>query len=131
MPLLSALEDLRDTTLKRVAGLLGRLDYLSRLRGAEGRYTHWGLARVHGEATAQEAIEEAHRATTQEILRTPLRKMVQDAENSGEAQAIDPAQYAQELQERGADLLPSQPSPGAVHHFNSVLRALSYLVKPR
>src|ERR1700733_6560773 len=131
MPLHSALEDLRDTTLRRVAGLLGKLNYLARLRGADGKYTHWGLSRVHGEAAAQEALAEAHRATTAEVLRTPLRRMVQDAENSSEAQNADPQQYAKELQERANEFLPSRAGAGSETHLRSVLRALSHLVKPR
>jgi hypothetical protein len=131
MPLHSALEDLRDTTLRKVTGLLGRLDYLARLRGADGKYSHWGLSRVHGDAAAQEALSEAHQATTAEILRTPLRRMVQDAETSGEAQDVPPHQYAKELEDRGAGLLPANPAAGSRRHLNSVLRVLSYLVKPR
>lgn len=131
MPLHSALEDLRDTTLRRVTGLLARLNYLARLRGKDGKYVHWGLARVHGEAAAQEALSEAHRATTAEVLRTPLRRMVRDAETSSEAQDADPQHYTKELQERADELLPSNPGAGSETHLRSVLRALSHLVKPR
>lgn len=131
MPLHSALEDLRDTTLRKVSGLLARLDYLARLRGADGKYSHWGLSRVHGEAAAQEALAEAHRSTTTEILRTPLRRMVLDAERSSEAQDVDLDQYMKELQERGEKLLPPQPGAGSARHLKSVLRVLSHLVKPR
>ena len=131
MPLHSALEDLRDTTLRKVTGLLAKLDYLARLRGGDGKYSHWGLSRVHGEAAAQEALAEAHRSTTTEILRTPLRRIVQDAENSGEAQNVAPERYAKELQERGEELLPSRAGAGSGRHLNSVLRVLSHLVKPR
>ncbi len=131
MPLHSALEDLKDTTLRKVTGLLGRLDYLARLRGRDGKYAHWGLSRIHGEAAAQEALAEAHRSTAEEVLRTPLRRMVRDAENSSEAQNVPPEQYAKELHERGEKLLPSHPGAGSARHLNSVLRVLSYLVKPR
>ena len=131
MPLRSALEDLKDTTLRKVTGLLGRLDYLARLRGPDGKYSHWGLSRVHGEVAAHEALAEAHRSTAAEVLRTPLRRMVRDAENSGEAQDIAPEQYAEQLQKRAEELLPSNSGPGSVRHLNSVLRVLSHLVKPR
>ena len=131
MPLHSALEDLKGTTLRRVTGLLGRLEYLAGLRGADGKYSHWGLSRVHGEAAAQEALAEAHRSTAEEVLRTPLRRMVRDVENSSEAQNAAPEQYAKALQERGEELLPSRPGAGSPRHLNSVLRALSHLVKPR
>jgi hypothetical protein len=131
MPLQSALEDLRDKTLRKVTGLLGRLEYLASLRGPGGRYSHWGLSRVHGEQAAETALSEAHRAATSEVLRTPLRKMLQDVEASGGARGVDPEQYAKELEEHSAELLPPHPSAGSVRHFSSVMRVLSYLVKPR
>jgi hypothetical protein len=86
---------------------------------------------VHGEDAAETALSEAHRAAASEVLRTPLRKMVQDVEASGEARGVAPEQYAKELQERSTELLPPNPSAGAVRHFSSVMRVLSYLVKPR
>lgn len=131
MPLHSALEDLRGTTLRKVTGLLAKLDYLARLRDADGKYSHWGLSRIHGEAAAQDALAEAHRSTTSEVLRTPLRRLVRDAENSSEAQNVVPEQYAKELQERAEELLPSRAGAGSGKHLNSVLRVLSYLVKRR
>jgi hypothetical protein len=131
MPLQSALEDLRNTTLRRVTALLMKLDYLSGLRTADGKYSHWGLARVHGQAAAQEALSEAHRSAAAEVLRTPLRKMVQDAQVSGETQDLPPERYIEDLQKRGNELLPPNPPAGSARHLKSVLRVLSYLVKSR
>jgi hypothetical protein len=131
MPLHSALEDLRDTTLRKVSGLLGRLEYLAGLRTKEGKYSHWGLARVHGEEAAGDAISQAHESTAAGILRAPLRRMVRDAEVSSEAKGVPPESFTQELLARGPDLLPTRPSAGSARHFKSVLRVLSYLTKAR
>lgn len=131
MPLRSALEDLRDTTLRRVSGLLARLEYLSHLRTKDGGYSHWGLTRVHGEAAAGEALAQAHQAATAGVLRTPLRRVLQDAEVSSEAKGISAGAYTEELQKRGEELLPPIPGAGSARHLKSVLRVLSYLTKPR
>src|ERR1700690_3234141 len=62
MTLNSALADLRATTLKAISGTLRKLQYLAGLRDAAGTYTHWGLARVHGELAATKALAEEHRS---------------------------------------------------------------------
>ena len=131
MPLRSALEDLRETTLRKVSGLLGRLEYLAHLRTSDGKYSHWGLAKTHGESASQEALSEAHRSALAGVLRTPLRRMVQDAEASSEAQGISAESFTKHLQEEGDSLLPPSPGAGAARHLKSVLRALSYLTKTR
>ena len=71
MTLKSAFEDVIGTTLAAVTGTIGKLDYVSRLRRREG-YSHWGLARVHGEEPAQKALAESHRLLFLKLLRTPL-----------------------------------------------------------
>ena len=75
MTLQSALEDLKNTTLSAVQGLLARLEYLASLRHQDGSYRHWGLSRVHGDLAAQRAVEDAHRATVTGILRTPMERL--------------------------------------------------------
>jgi len=53
----SALQDLRETTLAAVAGLLARLSYLGSLRRQEGGYRHWGLSLVHGDESSERALK--------------------------------------------------------------------------
>jgi hypothetical protein len=130
MPFRSAIEDLKTTTLKSISGLLGRLDYLAELRNS-GSYHHWGFSRTYGEPVAQQAMSEAHRATLSGILRTPLRRMVDDAQASSTQKGMQPAEFIDDLSSRAPELLPPSPGPGTVHHFNAVLHALSCLVKRR
>jgi len=131
MPLRSALEDLKGTTLRKVSGLLRKLDYPSQLRTKDGKYSHWGMSRVHGEAAANEAFLKAHESAAAEVLRTPLRKMVQDAEVSSQDKDVLAETYTRELLERAPELLPNKPSAGSLRHLRSVLRVLSHLTKPK
>src|SRR5881628_1912002 len=43
MTLKSALEDVLDTTLAAVSGIIGKLEYIAGLRDGSKKYTHWGL----------------------------------------------------------------------------------------
>ena len=55
MTLKSALQDVKETTLAAISGLLGKLVYLASLRRAQGRYEHWGMDLVHGPESAERA----------------------------------------------------------------------------
>lgn len=48
----SALEDFEGSSLGAVPGLLGKLYYVAMLHDGHGAYSHWGLARVHGQEAA-------------------------------------------------------------------------------
>ena len=90
MTLHSALEDLQETTLRAFTGCLNRLEYLSGLRDKEGSYFHWGFSRVYGDLAAQKALARAHRSQLSKVLAMPIRKLVQDAEQSSEVAGISP-----------------------------------------
>jgi hypothetical protein len=126
MPLLSALDDLLVNTLSAIPGLLGRLEYLSGLRSGNG-YGHWGLIRVHGERAAQQALTDAHELVLSEVLRTPLRRLVEDVETACVGSDRPPSAYLQELCQKYPSLLPQEVGGGSTRHFSSVLHALSAL----
>jgi len=128
MTLNSALEDLRSTTLQAISGSLRRLEYFAGLRDQAGTYTHWGLARIHGDLAANKALAQEHRHVVSRILSTPLHRLLVDVEQSSRMAGTTPALYLEQLMQK-PDLLPPQPSAGSTHHFNSMLRALSRLVK--
>jgi hypothetical protein len=129
MALHSVLEDVRGTTLQAIAGDLGRLEYLSRLRNQEGVYTHWGLARVYGDAATQRALAQAHRSLLSEILSTPFRKLLEEVEQSSESAGMVPTLYVTKLCE--LKLVPPEPGAGSERHLNSMMHALSSLMKSR
>jgi hypothetical protein len=131
MTLKSATEDLQARTLRAVSGLLGKLDYLAGLRQGDGSYAHWGLSRVHGEAATQRALTEAHRAVASLILRTPLRKLLQDVDDSSRPMNLAQGDFLRKLNEGASQAVPPGPGAGAARHLSSVLRALASLVKTR
>src|SRR5512146_3069590 len=116
MKLLSAAEDLAIRTLKSVNGSLGKLLYLGSLRGSDGRYCHWGLTQVHGEAESENAAKDAHAAALKEVLRKPIRELwneVASASNSKEA-----AKKRELVLKAEAKLLPEGCSRRSESHFN-------------
>jgi hypothetical protein len=132
MTLKSAFEDVVGTTLAAVNTTIGKLDYVSKLRHRAGAtYSHWGLARVHGEAPTQKALAESHRLLFLRMLRTPLRDLRQDVAIVSEELRVTPEQYTEDLLGQETELLPPDLGGGSARHFSSVLRALSSLTKHR
>lgn len=129
MPSRSAFADFMSTTLAAVPDRWNKLLYVSGLRDSEGRYCHWGLAKMHGEKAVQQALASAHRAVFLEVLRTPLPELFRDACQSALNRQQETQAYMEELCRRGADLLPADLGGGSQAHFNSVLRALSSLAR--
>ena len=129
MTLLCALDDLLVRTLGVFPSVLARLEYMSGLRQSDGRYSHWGLSRVHGELEAQKALLESHEILISEVLRTPLRRLMQDAEAGCAAQEQQPSAYLEDLSARSTSLLPEDMGGGSTRHFSSVLHALSALAR--
>jgi hypothetical protein len=130
MTLKSALQDVKETTLAAVSGLLGKLVYLASLRRAQGRYQHWGMELVHGPESSERALKTAHTEVVAGVLRTPLASLVEDLNESSLGSGVDAHAYIEGMRERSEDLLPGerQDSPAALH-LNSVLLALSSLKK--
>jgi hypothetical protein len=133
MTLKSALQDVKETTLAAIAGLLGKLSYLGSLkRRGQGRYDHWGMESVHGPDSAERALKAAHVEVVAGVLRTPLKELLEDLEESSRGSGIAPQDYAEGMRGRLEDLLPAgrQDSPVSTH-LNSVLLALSSLERNR
>lgn len=132
MTLKSALQDVKETTLAAVSGLLGKLAYLASLRRAHGRYEHWGLETVHGAEASERAWRSAHAEVIAGVLRTPIAELAQDVEASTKESGADAHLYIEAMRDRFSDLLPAgkQDSPSA-SHLSSVLLALSKLKKSR
>jgi hypothetical protein len=130
MTLKSALQDVKETTLAAVSGLLGKLVYLASLRRAQGRYEHWGMELVHGPESSERALKTAHTEVVAGVLRMPLPSLVEDLHESSLGSGVDAQAYIEGMRERREDLLPGerQDSPAALH-LNSVLLALSSLKK--
>ena len=132
MTLKSALQDVKETTLKAVSGLLGKLSYLASLRRAQGKYEHWGMEVVHGQESSERALKAAHAEILTGVLRTRLEALVEDLQESSKESGVAALAYVEQMRERFDDLLPGdRHDTPAASHLSSVLLALSKLEKNR
>jgi hypothetical protein len=128
MTLKSALQDLRETTLAAVSGLLAKLAYLGSLR-RDGEYLHWGMSLLHGDESSERALKAAHTEVLSTVLRTPISDLVEDLRESSQDSRKTAAAYVESLREQFGELLPSPQDTASARHLNSVLVALSSLEK--
>jgi hypothetical protein len=131
MTLKSALQDLRETTLAAISGLLAKLAYLGSLRRREGGYVHWGMALVHGEESSERALKAAHSEVLSSVLRTPIPELVKDLRESSRNRQQTAEACVEGMREQFSELLPSPQDTASARHLNSVLVALSSLEKNR
>ena len=129
MTLKSALQDLRETTLAAVSGLLAKLAYLGSLRRREGGYLHWGMSLVHGEESSDRALKLAHTEVLSTVLRTPISDLVEDLRESSRDKQQTAGAYIEGMREQLSELLPSPQDAPSARHLSSVLVALSSLEK--
>jgi hypothetical protein len=125
----SALQDLRESTLGAVSGLLAKLAYLGSLRTHEGGYRHWGLSLVHGEESSQRALKAAHTEVLSTVLQTPISQLVEDLRESSRESSKNEGAYVEGLRAQFNELVPSAGDAASARHLNSVLVALSSLEK--
>jgi len=131
MTLSSALESLRNTTLRAILGSLQKLAYLADVQRKGKSGGHWGLERVYGDLAAQKAVEDAHREVLSVVLTTPLNRLRFDVTESCNTAGEEVRPYLEKLKSRKNDLLPGNPGAGSARHLNSVLQALLALSKYR
>ena len=131
MTLKSALQDLRETTLAAVSGLLAKLAYLGSLRRREGGYLHWGMSLIHGEEASERALKAAHIEVLSTVLRTPMPHLEEDLRESSRDSDKTAGSYVEGMREQLGKLLPSPEDRASARHLNSVLVALSSLEKNR
>ena len=132
MTLKSALQDVKETTLAAVSGLLGKLAYLASLRRSQGRYEHWGMELIHGPESCERALKVAHTEVVAGVLRAPLKSLLEDLDESSRGSGVAARSYIEGMREHLNELLPGErPESPAASHLNSVLLALSCLEKNR
>ena len=129
MPLRSALEDFEGTSLGAIPGLLGKLNYFAELHDGRGKYSHWGMGRVHGEEAARRAMRTSHGAVLTRILRTPLRVLVEDLSSSASSAQITAVAFLSSLGKLTLQALPAGAAAASQSHLMAVLHALSALVE--
>lgn len=132
MTLKSALQDVKESTLAAIRGLLGKLSYLASLRGATGRYEHWGMQAVHGAEASERALKAVHVEVVSKVLQTPLPELADDLQQSSLASGQAADSYVREMSQQFNNLLPGDRRDEATsRHLSSVLLALSKLQKSR
>ncbi len=129
MTLKSALQDLRETTLAAISGLLAKLAYVASLRHGQGGYSHWGMALQHGEEASDRALKAAHTEVLATVLRTPISELAEDLQKSSQNSQKTPEAYVEGMREQFNELVPSPEDAASASHLNSVLVALSSLEK--
>src|SRR5579862_4606195 len=97
MTLKSALQDVKETTLAAVSGLLGKLAYLGSLRRAQGRYEHWGMQALHGIESSERALKTAHAEVVAGVLRLPLARLEEDLQESSRESGVAPRAFIEEM----------------------------------
>jgi hypothetical protein len=121
--LLAIKDDFLQRTLANIPGLLGKLDYVADL-WEDGKYVHWGLTRVYGEEGMQRTLAEVHRGLFLQVLRMPMRQLLEDVTRSAAAQRSDVRQYLETVLRDPRSLMPANLGGGSEAHFNSVVAAL-------
>ena len=129
MRLFSTFDDFCRTTLASVPGVFGKLDYLAGLRDEDGRYQHWGLARVYKEEAAQQAMAQAQRAAFLELLRMPLREVLKDLPQASRAREKGLCPFLEDVKEKSRQYIPPDLGGGSERHFSSVVDSLLALLK--
>jgi hypothetical protein len=129
MTLKSALQDVRETTLAAVSGLLAKLAYLASLRRKDSGYTHWGMSLLHGQDSSEKALKTVHSEVLSNVLRTPISALVEDLHQSSQDSGQTATGYVEGMRGQFDELLPDQPDQASALHLNSVLAALSSLEK--
>jgi hypothetical protein len=128
-PRLSAFEDFARRTLNVLHGVWSKLNYIRELRGDEGRYNHWGLTRIHGEAEVHKAVADVHSELYLQLLRTPLPELLEQLRLSAEDSHCSVRELIGHLNKEGHRLIPDDVRGGSPQHLQSVLQVTDLLVR--
>ena len=129
MGIRTPLEDFVKNTLGAVPGYWQKLLYFGELRKDSPRYDHWGMNRRYGTAASVSAMSAAHTDVFLRILRTPLRKLLEDLRTSAEPQNRTEEEYVERLRENREEILPGDDGGGTTRHFDVTLRTLESLIR--
>ena len=129
MTIFSAKDDFRDRSLAAFRGPVGRLEYVAGLRQTSGVYSHWGMVKTHGEAAANQAIARAHTQIFVDVLRMPLKELLEELRALAVERGVEARELMQTLAARTELLTPQSLNGGSKRHFNSILLTLSALAR--
>ena len=126
---LSPFEDFMKRTMSVLQGVWSKLNYIRELRSSDGRYSHWGLVRSHGEDATNTMLADVHSELYLQVLRTPLSELFEQLELSAEDTDCSSARLAEQLYKEGPRLTPCDLRGGSPEHLRSVLLITDLLSK--
>lgn len=123
------MEDFEGTTLRAISGLLAKLHYLATLHDGNGHYSHWGMERVHGADASARAIRASHVAILTQVLRAPMRALLEDVGLSASRLGVPDSEFVRFLKNSQRRVLPERCMAASQKHLMAVLHALSSLLE--
>jgi hypothetical protein len=124
----TASQRLRENALNQLS-TLARLEYLANSREPDGKYCHWGLARMYGNETLQQSMSEVHSAVFIDVLRKPIPDLADEIGRSAQETAAPPDGLIRTLSEKFKAVSPQNQEGGCESHLKMVLYVLSCLAE--
>ena len=132
MSIKTPLEDFVKTTIAAVPGYWHKLVYIADLRSSSSKtYDHWGMARRYGLTASHAAISAAHSDLFLEVLRAPIKKLVEDLQSTEVPQQFEEQHFLQDLWEGRSRMLPADLGGGSEKHFEVTLLTVRRLIQRR
>jgi hypothetical protein len=124
----TALQRLQENALDQLSRL-ERLRYLASAREPDGQYSHWGLAKMYGEATLQQAMSEIHSSVFVDVLSTPIGQLDDEMSRGAREGGVASEGYVKTLSEKFKAASPENCLGGCEEHLKMILYALSCLAR--
>jgi hypothetical protein len=124
----TAVQRLQENALDQMPRL-ARLKYLASAREPNGQYSHWGLAKMYGSATLQQAMSEMHSSVFVDVLRTPIRQLADEVSGNARETGVSREAYVETFSAKFKAVSPENHLGGCEEHLKMVLYALSCLAR--
>jgi len=121
---------LRENALDQLS-TLARLEYMANSREPDGKYSHWGLARMYGDEMLQQSMSEVHSSVFVEVLRKPIPELANEVAGQEREDDRASAVLVQALSERLTAASPQRQEGGCEAHLKMILYVLSCLAQKR
>ena len=118
---MSVFQDFMTRTVTLLNGVWSRLNYIRELKKPDGTYEHWGLSKIYGERTANDAIADIHSELYLQLLRTPLSELHEQLDLGAQDADCLPRELIDHLVQQRTSLVPRDRRGGEPAHFKSVL----------
>jgi hypothetical protein len=121
---------LRENALNQLS-TLAQLEYMASSRESDGKYCHWGLARMYGDETLQQSMGEVHSSVFVDVLRKPIPELADEVARTARENAAAPDVFVRALSERFKAASPENQEGGCEEHLKMILYVLSCLAQER